>query len=113
MKYKSEGKMIAFRVQANITQAKLNKFCREFYGYLDRSNKGKYAYKRKGFLDKFLHINPIRSLLIVRDEDCQKIVSFLEDYNAEIFVRSIILEAEDMKKLRIKKQGGGSNDTDH
>lgn len=52
-------------------------------------------------------------MLIVRNEDFQKIVSFLENYNAEIFVRSIILEADDVKKLRIKKKEGGNNDTDH
>ena len=102
----NKGKIIAFRVQSKTTQAKLNKFCRKFYGYNDKSCYGKYTYKRKGLLDDIPHINPIRSLLIVKNEDCDKVVLFLEKYNAEIFVRNVMLEETDMEKLKIKAHGG-------
>lgn len=107
------GKMIAFRVQAMTSQAKLNKFCRKFYGYTDKSCHGKYIYKRKGLLDDIPHINPIRSLLIVKNEDCDKIISFLEKYNAETFIRDVILEEMDMKKLQLEPQGGDQNVTNY
>lgn len=110
MKNDNKGKMIAFRVQSKTTQAKLNKFCRKFYGYTDKSCHGKYTYKRKGLLDDIPHINPIRSLLIVKNEDCDKVVLFLEKYNAEIFVRNVILEETDMEKLKIESQEGDQND---
>lgn len=102
----NKGKIIAFRVQSKTTQAKLNKFCRKFYGYTDKSCHGKYTYKRKGLLDDIPHINPIRSLLIVKDEDCDKVVLFLEKYNADVFVRTVILEETDIEKLKIKALGG-------
>ena len=104
---KNIGKMIAFKVQSRVTQSELNKFCREFYGYTDRSNKGKYVYNRKGFLSDVPHINPIRSLLIVKRDDADEIISFLKKYGAKVFVRDIILERPDVKKL------GGDKDEIH
>jgi len=97
----TEGTMIAFKMHGKISQTRLNKFCREFYGYTDRSNKGKYLYRRKGFLDEIPHLNPIRSLLIVWKNNAEKVISFLEEYDAEIYTRDIILTDEDKENLRV------------
>lgn len=91
------GKIIVFRVLANNTKLVMNKFCREFYGYMDRSCNYKYTYRRKGFLENFVYIKPLRSVLVVRKEDAVSIIEFLKRYNAEIYARDIILEKPDIK----------------
>ena len=95
----TNGTMIAFKMHGRINQNRLNKFCRAFYGYNDRSNKGKYVYHREGFLSKIPHLSPIRSLLIMRKNDAQQVISFLEGYDAEIYTRDILLTDEDFEKL--------------
>lgn len=80
----------------------MNKFCREFYGYIDKSNKGQYTYHRKGFMDKFNYIKPLRGVIVVKEEDTNEILLFLKKYNAEIFYRKILLTKEDMKILSVK-----------
>ena len=96
------GSLIVFRILAKNTKLTMNKFCRQFYGYIDRSNNYKYTYKRGGFIEKFRYIKPLRGVLIVRKKDSKKIISFLKDFNADIFVRDVLLNKEDMRKLKIK-----------
>lgn len=94
------GKIIVFRVLAKSGQLKTNKFCRQFYGYLDRSHNYKYQYQRKGFIDNFPHIKPLRGVLVVRKDDSDEIIEFLKSYNAELYARDIVLQDEDLKKLK-------------
>lgn len=96
------GKIIIFRILPRNTKLVMNKFCRQFYGYVDRSHNYRYTYKRGGFLEKFPYIKPLRGVLIVRTKDSKSIISFLKDFNADIFVRNIVLTKEDMRKLNIK-----------
>lgn len=99
---KEIGKLIVFRVLPYTTKLVMNRFCRQFYGYTDKSNRGRYTYHREGFLDNFNYIRPLRGVLIVRQEEAPAIIDFLKDYNAEVFVRDVILEEEDKQKLRIR-----------
>ena len=96
-----EGVMIAFK-NSDAEPKDLVKFCREFYGYKDHSQKGKYTYQRKGLLDEIPHIkiNPIRTAILVRKEDSRKIINFLKKYNATIYVRKIELLNEDINKIK-------------
>ena len=96
---KEIGSIIIFRILTKTDKLTMNKFCRQFYGYLDRSHKGKYQYHRDGFLDDFPHIKPLRGVLVVRKKDAKKIISYLETYNADIYARDIILRKEDIEKL--------------
>ena len=93
------GTIILFRVLPQTTKNLMNKFCREFYGYEAKSHYGQYTYKKKGFLEDFRHIKPLRSVLIVREEDADGIISFLREYNAEVIVRRIELDDEDIDIL--------------
>jgi hypothetical protein len=98
------GKIIVFRVLAKTNKSIMNKFCRQFYGYLDRSHNSQYTYKRKGFIERFPYIKPLRGVIIVKKEDAKKIISFLNSYNAEIYARDIILVKEDKDKLKSVKK---------
>jgi hypothetical protein len=96
------GTIIIFRILRHTTKNKMNKFCREFYGYESKSNYGRYTYWKKGFLEDFPYIKPLRGVLVVREEDADGLVSFLHDYKAEVYVRRIVLEESDIEKLGLK-----------
>ena len=100
---KNRGKIIVFKVLTKTNKLIMNKFCRQFYGYLDRSHNYRYQYQRKGFIENFPHIKVLRGVIVVKIEDANEIISFLESYNAEIFAREIVLVPEDLDKLNSKK----------
>ncbi|NOQ55294.1 MAG: hypothetical protein GQ477_00650 [Nanohaloarchaea archaeon] len=93
------GALISFKVAGKNNHTKINRFCRDFYGYNDKSNKGKYIYKRDGFLNRYPHIKVQRGLIIIRIEDAEEIITLLEKYDAEIFMREIILLHADTEAL--------------
>jgi hypothetical protein len=45
------------------------------------------------------HIRLIRGVIIIRDADLETVLNFLNEYNAEIYTRDIILTPEDEKTL--------------
>ena len=98
------GKMIAFSVGKGMTQNERTKFTRHFFGYTDKSNYKKYSYYREGWLDKFPHIKPIKSLIIMRKEDSERTIEYLRKFDAELFVRDVVLSKEDEVTLGIKEE---------
>ncbi|MCK5594022.1 MAG: hypothetical protein KAI18_02150 [Candidatus Aenigmarchaeota archaeon] len=94
------GALISFKVSGKNNHTNVNRFCREFYGYKDKSNKGKYVYERKGFLSEYPHIKVQRGLIIINMDDAGDVIDLLEKYNAEIFMREIILLHADKEKLK-------------
>lgn len=95
------GKLISFKVLANNDKLHMNKFCRDFYGFMDKSNNGKYSYKRKGFINQFKYVKLMKSLLIVKKEDFKEIISFLKKYNASLTMRDVVLSKSDIKTLKL------------
>lgn len=95
------GKLICYTMGSKPTAAERNKFRKLLWGYTDFSNRGQYRYFRKGLLSEIPHIKPIRSVIIVRNEDSDRIVKFLHEHNATLFVKTVILTKKDQKKLKI------------
>ncbi len=89
------GKIFVFHFPKKTNQKSLNQFCKKFYGQDTSSHGGKYRYRRKGLLDAIPHIKLIGGVLIVSTENADKIIQFLKDYGAELFVRDGILLPED------------------
>jgi len=94
-----EGNIIIFRILRNTSLKRTNQFCKKFYGQNTSTNKGKYKYRRKGFLDEIPHIRLIRGVIIVSEKYTKRIVSFLREYNAEIYDRRIVLTFQDKRLL--------------
>ena len=94
------GAIISFKITGKNNHSKINNFCRKFYGYKDKSNKGRYTYERKGLITKYPHIKIQRGLIIIRIEDAEEITRILEKFGAEVFMREIILLHEDTEKLK-------------
>ncbi len=88
------GKIVVFTIYKN-NRRSIDQFCKKFYGQETSSHGGKYHYRRRGLLDNIPHIKLIRGVVIVSKEDAEKVVQFLREYNAQFYVRDVILLSED------------------
>ena len=71
-----------------------SKFKREFLGYNDKSNKGRYHYHRNGLLGNIPHFKPIRSIIIVKPKDLSKVKKVLKAYKAKLFVFDVFVKSD-------------------
>jgi hypothetical protein len=94
------GKIIIFKLGKELTAAERARFCRELYGYVDRSNHGKYIYERRGLLSSIPHFIPAKSVIVVRREDAEKVESFLRERNARVFAWTIDLADREIGKMK-------------
>ncbi len=108
-----EGVIVVYRMDPRkIGQRGINRICRKLYGYTDYSNKKQYTYRREGLLDTLphIHLNPIRSALILRKEDAQKALEILQQEGAETYRWIVRLGPEDLERmeesLQARKQPG-------
>ncbi|MDR2202954.1 MAG: hypothetical protein LBE76_01350 [Nitrososphaerota archaeon] len=101
----SIGTIVAFRVYKNLgkavtnSQAVLNRFVQKFYGQDATSHGGKYRHHKRGLLEDIAHIRLVRGVIIIKKNDLAKVLGFLNEYNAEVYTRDIILTSEDEKML--------------
>jgi len=97
-----KGQLIIYRAN-HLPRTAVANLSRKLYGYTDRSQYGKYSYQRLGVLDQIPHIVPMgwKAVLITRPQDAQKVITILKDFHAQTYVRSVDLEEEDLKALRI------------
>jgi hypothetical protein len=57
------------------------RFNRELYGYEDKSNHGRYNYKRKGILSNVRYNKPLDSVIIL-DSKIRSVIRILKKYKA-------------------------------
>jgi len=72
----------------SIEPKKRTKFNRELYGYEDKSNHGRYNYKRKGILTKIPHEKPLEAIIICKTPE--NIIKHLKKYKAKYIKHKII-----------------------
>lgn len=97
-----EGVLIAYRMDPKkVGQKGINRICRKLYGYTDYSNNKQYTYHREGLLDRVphIHLNPIRSVLILHKEDATEAMKILAQEGAETYVRVVKLAQEDLQDM--------------
>lgn len=97
------GCLIVFKLQKEMKSTPRAKFFSGLYGGLNKSNYGRYTYRRKGLLDEMPHIRLSRAVIIVRTKDKEKILEFLQD-KACVEIREVILQKKDKLKLGIKQK---------
>ena len=104
-----KGNIVVFRLPPRTNNTSLSKFCQKFYGQNTSSWGGKYKYRRKGLLDEIPYHKLLRGVIIIRMEDLHRVVTFLEEYSAEIHVRTIELTPNDCEKLEISLKTSSSD----
>ncbi len=97
------GKIFIFTIFKNNERKNIDKFCKKFYGQETSSHGGKYHYRRRGLLDDVPHIKFIRGVIIVSNDNAMKVIQFLNEFNAEYYVRDLILLPEDEAILTGKR----------
>ena len=95
---------MAFRVYKNNIKTDkgktvLNRFVQKFYGQTVSSHGGRYRHHVRGLLEDVAHVKLVRSVIIVKETDLEKVLQFLEKYDAEVYTRDILLTPEDEKTL--------------
>ncbi|MBS3176042.1 hypothetical protein J4457_02285 [Candidatus Woesearchaeota archaeon] len=88
-----KAKLICYTIKQKGHKAR-SKLKRELFGYTDKSNNGKYEYERKGLLQKIPNLKPIRSVIITKIEDSNKLIKILKNYGAKTHVFDIILKKD-------------------
>ena len=94
------GKIVIFRVHGKMMHNQVNRFCQKFYGQDTTTHGGRYKYRKRGLLDDIHHRKLIRGVLILRDDDSDIVLEFLQEWGAEFYVREVKLEDEDIEFLR-------------
>lgn len=93
------GKLVAFIVFTHGNKVKSSMFAKKFYGQETSSHSGKYKYRRKGFLDDIKHIKLIRGVIIVKKEEVNWVLDFLNQFDTKVFVRNVELDKDEIKFL--------------
>ena len=93
-----EGILLAFSLKPRLRPRERTRFFRRLYGYVDRSQFGRYRYEREGLLSRIPHVRMIRGVLIIREEDLEAVHKFLRSV-AEVQTRRVVLTREDKRQL--------------
>jgi hypothetical protein len=95
-----EGSIVIFRLPPRKKNVEISKFCQRFYGQDTSSGKGKYHYRRNGFLDDIPFRKLLRGVIIVETKYLQAVANFLDSYEAETHTRQVALAEEDIEILK-------------
>ena len=72
----------------------------KFYGQDSTSWKGKYTYHRHGFMEDIPHRKLLRGVIVLRNDDRDRVLDFLGECSLTLHVREVKLTPEDEEKLR-------------
>jgi hypothetical protein len=95
---------VVFRLPPKTKQSVANVFCQRFYGQDASSHRGKYRYHRRGILDDIPYRKLIRGVIILKSEDLDTVLTFLDRYDAEVYVRRIRFATEDRQILGLSQK---------
>jgi hypothetical protein len=93
------GYILVFQLPSNKKNAEISKFCQKFYGQDTSSWGGKYNYHRHGLMDDIPYRKLSRGVIIIKKKYLDIVLKFLEEYNAQVYVREIILTEDDKNIL--------------
>lgn len=96
------GILIAYRLRTPHDPNVASALVKKLYGQNTSCQSGKYRYRRKGLLDEIPSNKLIRGVIIVRKKDKKKILELLDEFEAEVHVREVVLINKDLKALAIK-----------
>ena len=99
-----KGTIVIFRLPPKTEHKILNKFCQRLYGQNTNSWGGKYRYRRRGILDDIPHRKLLRGVVLLLPQDLEKVLTFLEAFDATVYVRQVQLENDDLKHMEIPLQ---------
>ena len=94
-----DGYIIVFKLPPKRKNVEISKFCQKFYGQDTSSWGGKYRYHRHGLLDDIPHRKLSRGVVLIYGDDLERVLGFLEKYDAHIHVREVKLIEDDREEM--------------
>ncbi|MCD6371557.1 MAG: hypothetical protein J7L39_02455 [Candidatus Aenigmarchaeota archaeon] len=83
-----KAKLVTYSTE-NLNPTQRSILSKRVNGYLDKSNNGRYKYKREGILSKIPHIKVTHKTFIVRKKDFNLVSKEIRKYGAKIKVWDI------------------------
>ena len=102
------GWLVAYATKPGLSASEKSLLQNHLHTHVNYSFYGKYRYTRKGLLDEIPHVQLIRGVFIIRDEDYERLCTVLEEY-AVVHARRGVLTEEDQRQLdveNVKGEGG-------
>lgn len=96
------GTLIGFTVPTGKDKTRSSAFAKAFYGQDTSSHQGKYKYHRHGLLDDIPHNKLIRGVIIVQNNDVEKVTEFLTQHSAHYRVRVVELTKDDCSAMGLQ-----------
>lgn len=76
----------------HLTKEEKTDFSREIFGYQDKSNKGKYTYKREGSLTNYIFDKVGKSAFLIETKHEKKIIKEMYKYMIPLTLIKLILK---------------------
>lgn len=73
----------------NKSNVEKTRIVRSLFGYIDKSNKGNYTYKRKGLLSKFKYDKWNKSAILVNKKDEDDVKKILKKFGLNILIMNL------------------------
>ncbi len=94
-----KGVLIAYSLPPGTDKTRSSAMSKRLYGQRTSSHEGRYTYWRKGLLEDIPYVKLIRGVMIVREEDSERVIRFLRGCDANVHTRQVILTPEDESTL--------------
>ncbi len=92
------GELLVFSLKPHLKPRDKTRLFRQWHGYTDRSNFGRYVYPRPGLLSEIPHVHLTRGAILVRSEDKGRVTRFLRPW-ARVQSRTVVLTKRDQQIL--------------
>lgn len=96
------GILIAYRLKTPHDPNVASALVKRLYGQNTSSHGGKYRYRRKGLLDEISSVRLIRGVIIVEKKNKKKILELLDEFDAEVHIREVVLIKKDLRELGVE-----------
>ena len=70
--------------------SKRNQFKRKLFGAIEKTHRGKYTSSTKGFLSDKHYEKPIRSVIIIQEQDKEGTLQILREFKAKTYIFKIL-----------------------
>jgi hypothetical protein len=87
-----KAKLFAYDL-SKLSQYQKVRVNRALFGYIDNSNKNSYHYRRKGVIEDIPHLKISKGVIIVRDQDKEKISSILKEYKVNYLILNVMIKS--------------------
>lgn len=92
-----KAKLICYNL-SKIKQAKKDKVRNYLWGYKEHSNYSRYTYERKGMLRQIPHLKLAKAVVVVPQEDQNKVIKILKNVKAKFKIFDIEVKRSELKR---------------